>query len=138
MTKFPVRPETERLLIDRMLSLEIYEEDLEERFIRGGGPGGQKINKSATCVVLRHLPTGVEVRCQDERSQAMNRYRARVNLCDKVEEAVLGAKSKKQQEYEKIRRQKRRRSRKAKEKMLGEKRHRSQVKAARKSVGHDE
>ena len=101
-----------------MEELEILEEELEEHFIRGSGKGGQKINKTSSCVQLIHTPSGIEIRCQQTRSQADNRYWARRELCERIEEKVLGEKSAKQQAIEKIRRQKRRRSRRAKAKML--------------------
>lgn len=107
----------ERLQI-RMEALDIREEDLDENFIRGSGKGGQKINKTSSCVQLIHRPSGIEIRCQQTRSQADNRYWARRELCERIEEKVLGEKSAKQQAIEKIRRQKRRRSRRAKARML--------------------
>ena len=100
----------------------LREEDLEERFVRSGGPGGQNVNKVSTCVVLRHRPTGLEVRVQQERSQAANRLLARRLLTRKLEELHLGWLSEERRRIEKIRRQKRRRSRRAKEKMLAGKR----------------
>lgn len=102
----------------RMEKLQILEVDLEENFIRGSGSGGQKINKTSSCVQLNHTPSGIEIRCQKTRSQADNRYWARRDLCERIEEKILGDKSAKQQAIEKIRRQKRRRSRRAKAKML--------------------
>lgn len=115
----------------RMERLEISEEDLVEKFILGSGKGGQKINKTSSTVYLKHLPTGLEVKCSRDRSRAMNRFFARRELCDKLEEQVLGEQSKKKQEFEKIRRQKRRRSRKQKEKMLAEKKIHSSKKQLR-------
>jgi protein subunit release factor B len=108
-------------------------EDLEEKFILGSGKGGQKVNKTSSCVYLKHIPTGIEIKCQQGRSRELNRYRARQDLCDKIEKKEFQEKSEKQQEHEKIRRQKRRRSRKQKEKMLKEKKHRGELKASRKS-----
>jgi len=102
----------------RMEKLGILEQDLDEHFIRGSGSGGQKINKTSSCVQLNHRPSGVEIRCQKTRSQADNRFWARRELCERIEEKILGEKSAKQQAAEKIRRQKRRRSRRAKAKML--------------------
>ncbi len=102
----------------RMESLGIQEQDLDEHFIRGSGSGGQKINKTSSCVQLVHRPSGFEIRCQQTRSQADNRYWARRELCEHIEGQQLGKKSAKQQAEEKIRRQKRRRSRRAKAKML--------------------
>jgi protein subunit release factor B len=123
MSIFPVGIAKEKALRDRMASLGIHDEDIEESFVRSRGRGGQKLNKTSTCVYLKHLPTGLEVKCMMERSQAMNRYRARVILTDKVEDLVKGKESEEAQRIAKIRRQKRRRSRRAKEKMLEEKRH---------------
>jgi len=114
------------------MSLSVYERDLEERFVRSGGPGGQNVNKVSTCVILRHRPSGTVVRCQEERSQAMNRFRARQRLAERMEDKLLGAAGRKRQEIEKIRRQKRRRGRRAKEKMLRNKHHVAQIKQGRK------
>lgn len=122
----------------RMEKLQILESDLEEHFIRGSGSGGQKINKTSSCVQLRHAVSGTEIRCQKTRSQADNRYWARKEICERVEETVLGDKSKKQQAIEKIRRQKRRRSRRAKAKMLDEKTKQSSKKKLRGRVRPDD
>ena len=122
----------EQELAARMERLGIKEEDLVEKFILGSGSGGQKINKTSSCVYLKHLPTGIEVKCQKDRSRELNRFLARRELCEKIEETVLKEKSKKRQEIEKIRRQKRRRSRKAQEKILATKKHRSEIKNLRK------
>jgi protein subunit release factor B len=104
-----------------MARLGIREEDIVEKFIRSGGHGGQNVNKVATCVYLKHLPTGTEVKCQQERFQSLNRYLARRILTDKIEAAVLGKESEEEQRIAKIRRQKRKRSKRAKEKMLVDK-----------------
>src|SRR3989344_3938963 len=117
-----VSQEKQDSLSIRMEKLGIREEDLIEKFILGSGSGGQKVNKTSSCVYLKHLPTGLEVKCQRERSREMNRFYARRELCDKLEERLFQEKSARQQAFEKIRRQKRRRSKKAKEKMLGQKR----------------
>ncbi|MEZ4754269.1 MAG: peptide chain release factor-like protein [Bdellovibrionota bacterium] len=117
-----------------MKLLEIREEEITEKFIKGSGKGGQKINTTSSCVQLKHLPTGIEVKCQQDRSRAMNRFLARRELCDKIEEKILGEKSKAKQQAEKIRRQKRRRSRRAKAKMLDDKKKRGEVKNKRKKV----
>ena len=132
MPTYPVGPKKQSALQSRMKKLGIRETDLDERFVRSSGPGGQNVNKVSTCVVLRHLPTGFEVKCQRERSQALNRYLAKRMLVDKIEEARLGLESSKRQEYEKIRRQKRRRSRRQKEKMLDSKKIQSTKKALRR------
>ncbi len=117
----------------KMEELSLFESDLIEKFILGSGNGGQKVNKTSSCVYLKHVPTGIEVKCQKERSQEMNRFFARKELCKKVEEIVFQKKSEKQQEQEKIRRQKKRRSRKSKEKILADKKNLSEKKSLRKS-----
>ncbi len=132
MSRFPVSSTKESALLKRMAELGIVEDDIEERFIRGGGPGGQKINKTSSCVYLSHEPSGIEVKCQAGRSQAMNRYYARQELCDRLEERLLGEKSRKQMAAEKIRRQKRKRSKRAKEKMLEGKKQTAEKKQSRK------
>jgi len=124
----------EKSLREMMLRLGVREEDIVERFIRAQGPGGQNVNKVSTCVYLRHLPTGIEVKCQEERSQAQNRYRARQILLKKIESAILGKLSQEQKRIEKIRRQKRRRSRRAKLKILESKRRHAAKKLLRASV----
>ena len=121
-------------LHERMTVLGIREADLTESFIRGSGSGGQKINKTSSCVQLRHAPSGIEIKCQSSRLQASNRFFARRDLCDKLEEKLLGIKSRKKQEQEKVRRQKRRRSRRAKNKMLDDKNKQSVKKALRRPI----
>lgn len=121
----------------RMRKLGIDEADLEERFIKGSGSGGQKINKTSSCVVLVHRPSGIEVRCQRERSQAMNRFFARRDLCEKIAEKVEGEKSRKQQEREKIRRQKRRKSRRQRAIMVDDKRKHGEKKSLRRKPAAD-
>jgi len=135
---FPVSPEKVRALAERLAALGVRDADLEEQFVRSGGHGGQNVNKVATCVVLRHVPSGITVKCQETRTQAMNRFLARRLLCDRIEERRTGAASRAQQEAERIRRQKRRRSRRAKVKMLADKRARSATKSARRPVSADE
>lgn len=122
----------EDALSARMERLGIQENDLIEKFILGSGSGGQKINKTSSCVYLKHIPTGIEIKCQRERSRELNRYYARQELCDRIEERLFQEKSKRQKEFEKIRRQKRRRSRRQKEKMLAEKRHVGEKKSLRR------
>jgi peptide chain release factor len=134
MPHFPVSQNTLKALEERMLKVGLREADLEESFVRSGGPGGQNVNKVSTCVVLTHRPSGTTVRCQEERSQALNRFLARRRLVEKMEESILGAAGRRRREIEKIRRQKRKRSRRAKQKMLRDKRFRSEVKANRRSV----
>lgn len=134
MSKYPVSPEKESQLTKAMSWLGIDEQDLVEKFIRGSGPGGQKINKTASTVYLMHRPSGIEVKCQQGRSQAMNRYYARKELCEKLEERILGEQSARQQAREKIRRQKRKRSKRQKEKMLQNKKATGEKKRNRKRV----
>jgi len=110
----------------------IRKEDVIERFIRSSGAGGQNVNKVSTAVYLKHIPTGIEVKMQKERSQALNRFLAWRLLLDKIESKILGEKSRKQKEIEKIRRQKRKRSRRAKEKMLRGKKIQSEKKQRRR------
>lgn len=112
----------------------ISESDLEETFILGGGPGGQKTNKTSCNVRLTHVPSGTAVRCGETRSRETNRWLARRALAEKILEAERGEKSAAQKEREKIRRQKRRRSRRQKERMLEGKRERSEKKANRRRV----
>lgn len=137
MTKFPVSEAKEKDLSERMARLGLREEDLAEDFVRGSGAGGQKINKTSVAVLLRHAKSGIEVRCQESRSQALNRFLARRLLVEKLEVKVFQRESAKRQEVEKLRRQKRKRSKRAKEKMLEGKRRQSDKKKSRKS-GFDE
>lgn len=132
-----ITEQKEQQLQKRMESLGIRETDLDEHFIRGSGSGGQKQNKTSSCVQLVHHPSGIEVKCQKERSQALNRFFARRMLCDRIEEQIEGVKSKKQQEQEKIRRKKRRRSRRSKQRMLDDKRARGEQKDLRRSPSVD-
>lgn len=134
MSDFGVSLEKEKALREKMARLNIRKEDIVESFIRAKGPGGQNVNKTSTCVYLKHIPTGIEVKCQKERSQILNRYIARKILTNKIETLVLGKLSEERQRIEKIRRQKRRRSRKAKLKMLEAKRRQGEKKAFRASV----
>ncbi len=113
MPSFGVRPEKEAELRERMARCGLREEDLRESFIRGGGPGGQKINRTASCVQLRHLPTGLEVRMQEARSQALNRFYARRRLCELLENQTLGADSPEAKRAARLRKQKDRRRRRA-------------------------
>ncbi len=125
-------------LRERMSGLRLREKDLVEKFIRASGKGGQKINKTSSCVQLRHIPSDIEVQCQRSRLQASNRFFARRDLCDKLEEKCEKKRSRKQREHEKIRRQKRRRSRRAKNMMLDAKHKQSEKKARRQPIKDDE
>jgi len=129
-----ISPEKHLKLLEKMASLNLKESDLEEKFVRSSGKGGQKTNKSSTCVYLKHLPSGLEVKCQISREQAINRFLARRILAEKLEERILGRKSAARQAIEKLRRQKRRRSRRAREKLLADKRKHSEKKQSRRGI----
>ena len=98
MTIFNVTPRKQKQLEERMERLGILEKDLVEKFVKGSGKGGQKLNKTSSCVYLLHKPSKIEVKCQRERSQAMNRFLARRELCDRLEERIQGEKNRRQQE----------------------------------------
>jgi len=117
---FGVTDKKQQQLKERMGRLSLREADLEEKFIRSSGPGGQKVNKSATCVYLKHRPSGLEVKMGKERSQGLNRYYARKRLCELLEQQTLADKSPIALEAEKIRKQKQRRKRRGKIKQLPE------------------
>lgn len=124
----------ERLLLQKMARLGIKEEDIIERFIRAGGPGGQNVNKTSTRVYLKHIPTGIEVKCQRERSQTQNRYIARKLLVEIIEASVLKKISEEKQNFEKKRRQERIKSKALKLSILEEKRKHSQKKKLRAKI----
>lgn len=132
-----VNKDKKEALQRRMKQLKIYEEDLTEKFILGSGSGGQKLNKTSSCVYLKHQPTQIEVKCQQSRSREMNRFLARRELCDQVDEKVYQEKTARKRAMEKIRQQKKRRSRRLKQKILDEKRKRSETKSLRKPPQED-
>ena len=130
----PVSAEKEKALAARMQELGVSENDFEESFVRSSGPGGQKVNKTSSCVHLVHIPTGLAVKCQRERSQTLNRHLARRLLLDKIELQRKGFIADEQEKIEKLRRQKRKRSRRAKEKILTAKHLQAQKKELRCKV----
>jgi protein subunit release factor B len=130
----PVSTEKEKALIARMRDLGVSENDFEESFIRSSGPGGQKVNKSSSCVQLVHIPTGLSVKCQRERSQTLNRFLARRLLLDKIETQQKGFIAEEKEKIEKLRRQKRKRSKRAKEKILTAKHQQARKKELRGKV----
>jgi len=138
MTESGVNAAKERMLLERMARLGIREADIREEFIRGSGHGGQKINKTSSCVQLLHGPTGLQVKCQQTRQRALNRFLARRELCEKIADRVLGEQSARRQEFEKIRRQKRRRSRRQRAAMLEAKHFHSLKKQSRRQGNMDD
>jgi protein subunit release factor B len=134
MSAFPVSPEKETQLLQRMSALGVREADIEETFVRSGGHGGQNVNKSATCVQLVHRPTRLQVKCQTTRQQGLNRFLARRLLLDKIEALQKGYVDAERAAAEKIRRQKRRRSRRSKQRMLADKAHQAAKKESRRPV----
>jgi protein subunit release factor B len=138
MSSFPVSIDKADQLSQRMASLGVQESDLQETFVRSGGHGGQNVNKTSTCVMLLHRPTGLQVKCQATRQQGLNRFIARRLLLDKIEERRTGRVAAEQAKIEKIRRQKRRRSKRAKDRMLADKARHAEKKASRRdSFGRD-
>jgi protein subunit release factor B len=132
MIHFGVTEKKEKNLLEKMQKFGIKEADIVEKFIRAGGKGGQKVNKTSSCVYLKHIPTGIEVKCGRERSRSLNRFLARRELARKIENMVMGRKSEEKKKIEKIKRQKRKRSKRAKEKILKEKHKISEKKESRK------
>lgn len=134
----PMNSDPARALEERLKRLHIREEDLSEHFVRSGGHGGQNVNKVSTCVILTHLPTGTTVRCEEERSQARNRFLARRRLADRLEALAQEKLSAARQAVERARRRARRPSKAARARNVADKRHRSDIKRGRKGSWRDE
>ena len=132
-----ISPDTVERIRALMVEASVFDEDIEESFILGGGPGGQKTNKTSSVVRLSHAPSGLQVKCGATRSRETNRWLARRMLAEAILERERGRKTAEQQRREKIRRQKRRRSRRQKQKMLDDKHAHSAVKALRRKVDPD-
>jgi protein subunit release factor B len=118
MINFGITERKRQELQQRMHNCNLLESDFEETFVRSGGAGGQKVNKSSTCVHLKHIPSGLAVKVQKSRSQGLNRYYARKQMCELLENKLLGKESPQAKKLEKIRKQKDRRRRRAGDKNL--------------------
>jgi protein subunit release factor B len=138
MASLAVSTDKQRQLAERMSALGVREQDIDEQFVRSSGAGGQNVNKVSSCVVLTHRPTGIQVKCQQERSQALNRFLARRILLEKIEAKLTGTITAQQQKITKIQRQKRRRSRRAKLRMLEQKHRQSEKKLRRTNVRRED
>ena len=127
-------PEKEAKVAQRMAALGVREAEIDETFVRSGGHGGQNVNKTATCVMLLHRPTGLQVKCQTTRQQGLNRVLALQLLLDKLEARQQERRQAERARVEKLRRQKRGRSRRAKQQMLADKSHHAAKKVSRRRI----
>ncbi len=134
LPRFPVSASKQQALEEKFRKLKLQLNEIQESFMTSGGPGGQNVNKRATCVYLKHIPTGLAVRCQKQRSQGLNRFLAWRSLVEKIEKYYLGQSQAEKEKLEKIRRQKKRRSRRLRLKVLREKRYRAEKKKLRARV----
>lgn len=134
--QFPI--ELSPKILEKAKELKIFPHDIEEKFIRGSGKGGQKVNKTSSTVWLKHAPTGIEVKCQKHRERERNRTSAYKLLINKIEDLVKGAESEKAKKIFKLKKQKAKRSKRAKEKMLKIKKRRSVIKVTRKKVNPED
>lgn len=134
MSTRPVSFEKEDQLAQAMAAMGVQESDIEETFVCSGGHGGQNVNKTSTCVMLVHRPTGLQVKCQSARQQGMNRFTARLILLKKIEAARARRENAARAQAEKIRRQNRKRSHAARQRMLADKSHRAAKKTRRSRV----
>jgi protein subunit release factor B len=106
MINFGITEQKKEELAQRMLKCSLFEKDIEEKFVKSGGSGGQKVNKTSSCVQLKHIPSGLSVKIQESRSQRLNRYYARKRMCELLENKILGKESPQAKRIEKIRKQK--------------------------------
>ncbi len=106
MINFGITEQKKEELIRRMQKCNLFEKDIEEKFVKSGGSGGQKVNKSSSCVYLKHIPSGLSVKMQAGRSQGLNRYYARKRMCELLENKLFGRESPQAKRIEKIRKQK--------------------------------
>ncbi len=134
MTWYGISQERKKELRQTMMRLKIFEKDIKETFVRSSGPGGQNVNKVSTCVVLLHLPTKVQIKSQKERSQGLNRYTARCLLVAKIEKINKKEIQEKTYALQKKKRQERKRSKGAKERMLESKKQQSTKKKSRQGI----
>ena len=137
MSASPATTELDDQLARRMAGLGIREEDIEETFVRSGGHGGQNVNKTSTCVQLTHRPTGLQVKCQTTRHQGQNRLLARKLLVEKFAARLAAERAAERALKEKVRRQKRGRSRAAKQRILADKSHNAATKTIRRRAFED-
>jgi peptide chain release factor len=137
MGAFPIGQDKEEVVTQRMAALGVRETDIEETFVRSGGHGGQNVNKTATCVMLLHRPSGLQVKCQSTRQQGLNRSLARKLLLDKIEARQKSHADAERARLEKLRRQKRGRSRAAKQRVLADKTHHAAKKSLRRRAVMD-